>query len=221
MSAEVDASCTDRYGQCVAREEPAAGGTDDPAESPRKTELLHDVVRYLEARGIADLSLSPLARELGTSKRMLIYYFDSRDNLIREALAASRPDVASMFSDVDDAESLRAAALRLWRAITTGEQHRPIRILFQVLSLASTQPERYHDFAVDSINVMLEPIAGVYQRLGIGAKEARARSSLLVSGLRGLCQDRILTGEAKRTDTAARELIETATALPDPPTPSA
>lgn len=66
----------------------------------------------------------------------------------------------------------------------------PIGTSRQVLSLASTRPERYHDFAVDSINVVLEPIAAVYQRLGIGAKEARARSSLLVFGLRGLCQDR-------------------------------
>ncbi len=77
----MDASCTDRYGQGVAPEHPDADATDDP--NPRKTELLRDVVRYLEARGIADLSLSPLARELGTSKRMLIYYLDSRDNLIR------------------------------------------------------------------------------------------------------------------------------------------
>lgn len=216
----MDVSCTDRYGQCVAPEHPDADGTDDPTENPRKTELLHDVVRYLEARGIADLSLSPLARELGTSKRMLLYYFDSRDNLIREALDASRPDVANMFSDVHDAESLRTAALRLWRAITTGEQHRPIRILFQVLSLASTQPERYHDHAVDSIKVMLGPIARVYQHLGVAPKQARAQTSLLISGLRGLCQDRLVTGEAQRTDTAARHLIETATTLPNRPTPA-
>lgn len=165
--------------------------------------------------GIADLSLSPLAAEVGTSKRMLLYYFGSRENLIAEVIAVSRPDVADLFSGVHDAANLRAAALRLWTAITVGEQHRPIRILFQLLSLAPTRPDRYEALAADAVNVMVDPIAEVYRKLGMAQSGAWARASLLVSGLRGLCQDRMVTGDVERTDAAARLLIDGATALPN------
>ncbi len=182
-------------------------------DTDKRTDLLHRAVRYLETYGIADLSLSPLAAELGTSKRMLLYYFGSRENLIVEVLAASRPDVAGIFSDVIDESSLRRAALDLWTAITVGAQQRPIRILFQLLSLAATQPDRYEALAVDAVTVMVEPIAEVYQRLGVARASARARAGLLVSGLRGLCQDRIVTGDSDRIDAAAHLLVDSATSL--------
>ncbi|GAB2736179.1 hypothetical protein GCM10027174_06340 [Salinifilum aidingensis] len=55
----------------------------------------------------------------------------------------------------------------------------------------------------------------IYRDLGFDDREARARASLLISGLRGLCPDRIVTGDIPRIDAAAEVLITTATALPD------
>lgn len=176
--------------------------------------LLQQVVDQLAEHGIADLSLAPLAERLGTSKRMLIYYFGSRDDLIAAAIAASRPDVAYLFSDARDAASLREAAFALWEAITRGRQQRPIRILFQVLSLAPTQPERYAEVAAEAVTAMVEPLVPVYRGLGFGDLDARARASLLISGLRGLCLDRIVTGDVPRIEAAAGALIDSATALP-------
>lgn len=186
--------------------------------SPRidkRTELLHRVVDHLATHGIADMSLSPMAEQLGTSKRMLLYYFGSRDSLIAEAIAASRPDVTDLFSGVHDTESLREAALALWEAITHGRQQRPIRILFQVLSLAPTQPDRYASVAAEAVTAMVDPLVPVFRDLGFADLEARAHASLLISGLRGLCLDRIVTGDIPRIEAAARALITTATTLPD------
>lgn len=180
----------------------------------KRAELLRQVVDQLAEHGIADLSLAPLAERLGTSKRMLIYYFGSRDELIAAAIAASRPDIGDLFSEVHDTASLRAAAFALWEAITRGRQRRPIRILFQVLSLAPTQPERYAEVAADAVTAMVEPLVPVYRRLGFADADARARASLLISGLRGLCQDRIVTGDEPRIEAAARALIDSATTGP-------
>lgn len=189
--------------------------------SAKRHALLHRVVHYLETHGIADLSLSPLAAELGTSKRMLLYYFGSRENLLAEAIGISRPDIADLFGDVHDAAGLRTAAHRLWRTITTGRQQGPIRILFQVLSLAPTQPDRYAAPAAEAVTVMINPLTAVYRRLGCDDRDAQARASLLISGLRGLCQDRLVTGDTDRTDAAAEALIDSATALPHPLAPTA
>lgn len=196
----LDARCTDRYSQGVTR------STD------KRAELLRGIVSYLETNGLADLSLAPMAAELGTSKRMLLYYFGSRENLVHEAIAYSRPHVADLFGPAQDLTALREAATRLWQAITAGPQQRPIRILFQLLSLAPTQPGQYHSLAEEAVHAMVDPIAQAYRKLGTDDPEARA--TLLVSGLRGLCQDRMITGDTERTDTAAELLIRSATTPP-------
>lgn len=193
---------TDRYSQGVD------SGTG------RRAELLEQAVGYLATHGLADLSLAPMGEALGTSKRMLLYYFGSRENLITEAIAASRPDVTELFRSVHDEESLAAAAHSLWHAITRGRQQRPIHILFQVLALAPTQPERYLTVAREAITAMVDPLVPVYRKLGYAEPDAAARASLLISGLRGLCLDRIVTGDEERIEIAARALIATAVAPP-------
>ncbi|MFF3873727.1 TetR/AcrR family transcriptional regulator [Streptomyces sp. NPDC001978] len=183
-----------------------------PVNAEKRAELLKQVVYYLQHHGLAQLSLSPLAEAIGTTKRMLLYYFGSRENLLAQALAASRPDAHAMFDDVHDAAGLREAAQALWKAITVGEQSGAIRVLLQLLSLAATDPDQYGSLAADTVEVMIGPIAAAYVRLGHPPEQARAGATLLVSGLRGLCQDRLVTHDASRTDAAARRLIEDAVA---------
>ncbi|MFI6873757.1 TetR family transcriptional regulator [Streptomyces sp. NPDC050400] len=181
-----------------------------PQNTEKRVELLHQVVAYVQRHGLAGLSLSPLAAEIGTTKRMLLYYFGSREQLLARALAESRPDARAMFDGVGDTEGLRRAADGLWEAITVGEQAGPIRMLLQLLSLAATHPEQYGGLAAETVEVMVGPIADAYVRLGHDRSVARESATLLVSGLRGLCLDRLVTGDAARTDAAARRLIDAA-----------
>lgn len=158
------------------------------------------------------MSLSPLAECIGTTKRMLLYYFGSRENLLAQALIANRPDAHAMFDDVHDTAGLRRAARALWEAMTVGEQAGPVRMLLQLLSLAVTDPQQYGALASDTVEVMIGPIAAAYARLGHPPEQARAVATLLVSGLRGLCQDRLVSHDVARTDAAADRLIDGATA---------
>lgn len=63
-----------------------------PVNAEKRAELLKQVVHHLQQHGVAQMSLSPLAESIGTTKRMLLYYFGSRENLLARALATSRPD---------------------------------------------------------------------------------------------------------------------------------
>lgn len=177
----------------------------------KRAELLQAIVEHLQEQGVADLSLAPLAERIGTSKRMLLYYFEDRGKLLAEALAASRPNVTQLFEDVQDRAGLRRAAGMLWYAITKGDQHRSIRMLLQVLSLATTEPGTYGSFAVTAVHVMTEPIAVAFKRAGFPAHEAEARATLMVSGLRGLCQDLLVTDDRDRIEAAAEILLDAAT----------
>jgi AcrR family transcriptional regulator len=179
-----------------------------PFNAEKRAELLKQVVQQLQHDGLAQMSLSPLAEAIGTNKRMLLYYFGSRENLLAQALAASRPDAHAMFDDVHDTAGLREGAHTLWEAMTVGEQAGPVRMLLQLLSLAATDPEQYGNLAADTVEVMLGPITAAYVRLGHPPEQARVRATLLISGLRGLCQDRLVTHDVTRTDAAAHHLIE-------------
>ncbi|MFI1051477.1 TetR/AcrR family transcriptional regulator [Streptomyces griseoruber] len=68
---------------------------DAPAASsltPRRRELLEAAYAYALRSGLGDLSLRPLAEAIGTSPRVLLYLFDSKDGLIRALLARARAD---------------------------------------------------------------------------------------------------------------------------------
>ena len=179
--------------------------TPDPI---KRAELLHDVVAYLETHGVNDMSLAPMAEALGTSKRMLLYYFGDRGELLTQALDASRPRVGEMFRDVATADQFRDAARTLWHGLTRGDQRRSVRMLLQVLSLATTDPDTYGVYARTAVDVMLDPISEALISLGRPRADARIRATLIVSGLRGLCQDVLVTGQSRRVDAAAELLVD-------------
>ncbi len=60
--------------------------------SPRRKELLERAYQYALAHGLADLSLRPLAAAIGSSPRVLLFLFGSKDGLVRALLARARAD---------------------------------------------------------------------------------------------------------------------------------
>src|ERR1700722_5811127 len=56
----------------------------------RPEELRGAIVQYLIQHGAAELSLRPLAKAIGSSPRVLLYYFGSKEELVVKALARMR-----------------------------------------------------------------------------------------------------------------------------------
>lgn len=184
-----------------------------PIDSARRAELLDQTTRYAAEHGIATLSLRPLAAALGTSSRMLVHYFGTKEELIGQALTAARPDIPALLSAHAQAGHTPAEmAQRLWQELTTGGEQEPrTRLLLEVMALALTQPGLYRQHAVDALRAWLDPLSAALRAQGLTALSAEARATMLVSGLRGLALDRYLTGDRQRTDAAAHHLITAAT----------
>jgi AcrR family transcriptional regulator len=184
-----------------------------PRDAARRAELLDQTIHYAAQHGIASLSLRPLATALGTSSRMLVHYFGTKEALIGQALAAARPDIpAVLAAHARAGHSPARMAERLWRDLTTGGEQEPrTRLLLEVMALALTQPQQYRQYAVDAVRAWLDPLSDALHAAGLTARAARTRATMLVSGLRGLALDRYLTGDRQRTDDAARSLITAAT----------
>src|SRR5262249_9462186 len=88
-------------------------------KSPRET-LLQGAIDYVAHNGITDLTLRQLAAALGTSHRMLIHHFGSKEGLwveiVHEVERRQRGILAEMVpaADVPVADAMRA----WWRHIS-------------------------------------------------------------------------------------------------------
>lgn len=190
-------TCTNRYSQLMAR----------PLDHAKRADLLAGVVEYIAEHGLGDLSLRPLAAELGTSSRMLIHYFTTKEELLVQALTTQRPDIAAIFAGVTDAAALRERLGAFCSVNIAGEATTSVRVLLQVLGAACAPGSPYGEYANAAIATFIGTLTDALRRLET-VDDPEAVATLLVSGLRGIIQDRLITGDVERTDRAARLLID-------------
>lgn len=178
-----------------------------PLDHAKRAEILDAVVRYIAERGLADLSLRPLAAALGTSSRMLIYYFGTKEELLVQALATHRPDLTDVFAGIGDAVALRERLWDFYRSNTTGSGAVSVRVMLQVLGAACAPHGPYAGYAGEATAAFVGALTTGLRALET-FDEPDVVATLLVSGLRGILQDRLITGDIERTDRAARRLID-------------
>ncbi|MGW6702925.1 TetR/AcrR family transcriptional regulator [Nocardia sp. NPDC055049] len=177
-----------------------------PLDHRKRAEMLAGVVTYIASHGLAELSLRPLAAALGTSSRMLIYYFGTKEELLVQALATQRPDLAAVFADIAEPAQLSARLIGFFDVNSEGAEADSVRVLLQVLGAACAPGSPYQDYAEAAIATFVTELAAALRRTGL-AEDPEVVSTLLVSGLRGIIQDRVITGDRERTGRAARTLI--------------
>ena len=86
----------------------------------RRDELLDQVTDHVLEQGLIGLTLRPLAAAIGTSDRMLIYHFGSRDALVSAVLARANDRAVAYVEALPAAPTVRGAVNRLW--VAYGEQ---------------------------------------------------------------------------------------------------
>lgn len=86
-----------------------------PADPDRRARVLAAATDLVLERGWDDLTLRPLAAALGTSTRMLLYDFGSKDALLAALLESVRARQAEVVAAVYDGRSSSREAVRtLW-----------------------------------------------------------------------------------------------------------
>lgn len=188
---------SDRYSQCVPR----------PLDQARRAELLAGVIAYIGEYGLTELSLRPLAEYLGTSSRMLIHYFGTKEQMLVAALETQRPDIAGMFADVPDLAALRRRLIESFSVNVTTEWMASTRVLFQVLGVATVPGSAFGPYAEDAVRILITALTDVLHGLDPTVPDPESTATMLVSGVRGLLQDRFVTGDTARVSRAARLLI--------------
>src|SRR5689334_22119321 len=88
------------------------------AVKPRD-ELLQAAMAYVAANGVTDVSLRELAAAIGTSHRMLIYHFGSKEGLLVAIVHAVEEATRGLFAEfaADPGRSPLEAARAFWQRL--------------------------------------------------------------------------------------------------------
>jgi AcrR family transcriptional regulator len=117
-----------------------------PRGEARRRELLDRVTDDLAVNGLVDFSLRRAAKAAGATHKVLLYHFESADDLLKQAiqqLRGLRSDKALAAAAEEPARRTLSARVRaLWPALTGTEA----RVLDQAIGLAVFDPVRYADF---------------------------------------------------------------------------
>lgn len=174
--------------------------------SPRQ-ELLDRVLDHVRERGISDLSLRQLAAAIGTSHRMLIYHFGSREGLIAAIVASveaqQRAVLQQLTIQVDTPSDLVRA---LWRQVADPDLRPFVRLFFEVLAAAAHGRPGTEGFLDHLTEPWLTEGHRTAARLGVDASPADLRLGVAV--IRGLLIDVLATGDYDAASASVERFID-------------
>jgi len=180
--------------------------------SDRRRDLLDRIVEDLLKGGVADLSLRPLAERVGTSARLLIYHFESREALLAAALNKIRERVARALkakAAQTRPTTLRALLLMFWEWAAEDANQPYFRVLFEVDGLYMFGALRLSEASRrEGGAVWLSLLEGAAARLPDAGKRGPERATLIMAALNGLLQDLLSTGDKRRTTAALNDLMD-------------
>ena len=179
--------------------------TDEP--SSRRAELLDASYAYVLGHGINGLSLRPLAAAIGSSPRVLLYLFGSKENLLREVLARARGEqiaqLTSAFKVGGPGQGLDETAVHLWRWSSAPEQRAMVRLTYEAFMLSlSHEPGPWAGFAAEAAQDWLNLL--IDAQVHVGRAKAEARATRVLAMIRGLLIDLLACGDHERIAAAAR-----------------
>jgi AcrR family transcriptional regulator len=164
--------------------------------------------------GLAEMSLRPLAAAIGSSPRVLLFLFGSKDGLVRALLARARGDELAFIEHVraqnPDAD-LAMLVRTTWRWLVD-ERHRPLLALWlEAYARSLTEPDGpWAGFAAQTVEDWLLLLAGAQPRDRRHTKAGATERTLALCVLRGALIDLLATGDVKRSTAAIEAYLRTA-----------
>ena len=163
--------------------------------------LLADAVEHFAKNGIGDASLRTIATSIGTSHRMLIYHFGSREGLLAEVVRTVEQQQRDLLADLSDLP-VEEQAEQFWRRVTEAALvYGPL--FFELSAHAMQDLPHTESLKADLINVWLPPLTELCIRAGLPADQAPAYARLGLAASRGLLFDLLLTGDQAGVDEAS------------------
>jgi AcrR family transcriptional regulator len=160
------------------------------ATSQPRDRLLAAAVEQAMKSGIADLSLRELAAAIGTSHRMLLYHFGSREGLlVAVARAVEEAERARFLSWGMAPEDAR----RIWERLSDPVLWPSERLFFELYVQALLGRLGDEQFLDSAVRGWIAPVAAAMVEAGASEATARIDARLGQAVVRGLLLDLLAT----------------------------
>jgi AcrR family transcriptional regulator len=185
---------------------------------PPRERLLVATLAYIAQNGLQDLSLRELAAGIGTSHRMLIYHFGSKEGLLRAVVEEVERQQREFFTRfiADQSVPPLEAALAFWNRLADPALSNNVRLFFELYGQALAGRPGLEGFLDSIVDAWVEPLTEYAVIRGVSPAVARADARLGVAVTRGLLLDLVATGDRAAVDAAYQRFL-TLSALTSPP----
>ncbi|MFC7341652.1 TetR/AcrR family transcriptional regulator [Saccharopolyspora griseoalba] len=187
---------------------------EKPPPSARQLDLLERAYQYALERGIAELSLRPLASAIGSSPRVLLYLFGSKDGLVRALLDRARSDELALLERLNALNGhrpvgLEVAAEQIWSWLADSS-HRPLLTLWvEAYGRSLVEPGGpWGDFALSTVDDWLAVLAAAQPPQHRATEAGHQQRTLVLAVLRGALLDLLATGDEQRATAAVQAQLE-------------
>jgi AcrR family transcriptional regulator len=176
--------------------------------SARQVELLEAAYSYVLAKGLGDLSLRPLAAAIGSSPRVLLFLFGSKDGLVRALLARARTDELAMLGGIRTSGGMVEIAREVWAWLAAPEHRALLTLWTEAYARSLVEPDGpWSGFARDTVEDWLALLAEAQSPQERDTPGGAARRTSVLAVLRGALLDLLATGDEERTTAAVEEAL--------------
>jgi AcrR family transcriptional regulator len=184
-----------------------------PRETARREQLAQAATDYVLTHGLVGLSLRPLAAELGTSDRMLLYHFADKDDLVSTVLRVSNDRSVAEVRALPAAPDVRRAVLDLWALVASPPLASCQRMYVEAAALGLFGQEPYASVVREANLVWEAALADHLVAAGTPRDRARRAVALLDAALMGFQLDLPLDAGDPAQEQAAQDLADAVAAI--------
>ena len=166
----------------------------------KRQDLLAAVIDDLAREGLGDRSLRDIATAVGTSHRMLIHYFGSRQGLMTAVVEAIEEDQKRFLESTDG--ELGDVISVMWQRVSDPALWPAERLFFECYARALHGEEPFARMLPGAIDDWLERTGARGMTPGVPPDLARAGARLGLAVFRGLLLDLVGTGDQAGVDAA-------------------
>lgn len=164
----------------------------------RRDELLEAATDYVLEHGLVGLSLRPLADALGTSDRMLLYHFGTKDDLVTAIMQTSHLRSLAHIAALPANDGIKEGVLALWEAVSSSTIAPCCRIYVEASALGLLGSEPY-SAVVRGLNAeWMQALAGHLAASGVEAARAAGVARIVDATFMGLVLDQPVEGAVEQ-----------------------
>jgi len=176
--------------------------------SARELELVEKAYSYVLDHGLSDMSLRPLATAIGSSPRVLLFLFGSKDELVARLLARAREDELALLS-AHPGGDLADTARVVWTWLSDPTHAPLLRLWVEAYGRSLIEPDGpWGRFAEQTVADWLAVLAAAQPSGVRRTARGRDRRTQVLALLRGALLDLLATGDRRRVDAAVRRALD-------------